>query len=134
MPTRTRRSRTLRKDTDHKVLGSEFPRVLNEARAGDDKAWEEIYRSLAPLVLGYLRARGAREPEDLTSEVFVAVVKSLERFKGDEHAFRTWVLTIAHRRLVDDLRRAAGPVAEEAGLDVPADAIPTGDVETEALD
>jgi RNA polymerase sigma factor (sigma-70 family) len=116
------------------VLGSDFPRVLHNARAGDAQAWEELYRNLAPIVLGYLRTRGAREPEDLTGEVFVAVVKNLGRFHGDEHAFRTWVLTIAHRRLVDHLRRAAGPVEEVTGLDIPAAAIPTGDVEAEALD
>lgn len=134
MPTRTRRPRTPRKDTDHKVLGSDFSHVLRRARGGNARAWEEIYRSLAPVVLGYLRARGAREPDDLTGEVFVAVVKNLDRFTGDARSFRTWVLTIAHRRLVDDFRRAAGPVSEVAGLDVPADVIPTGDVEAEALD
>jgi RNA polymerase sigma factor (sigma-70 family) len=116
------------------MLGSEFPRVLRSARAGEAQAWEAIYRNLAPVVLGYLRGRGSRDPEDLTGDVFVAVVKSLDRFHGDERAFRTWVLTIAHRRLVDELRRGNRAVEEVAGLDVPTVAIPIGDVEAEALD
>jgi RNA polymerase sigma-70 factor (ECF subfamily) len=39
--------------------------------------------------------------------VFLQVVRGLERFDGGEHEFRAWVFTIAHRRLVDDLRRRA---------------------------
>lgn len=85
-------------------IGEEFDAVLAHARAGDHGAHERLYRDLAPLVLGYLRSNGAREPEDLTSEVFIAVVRGIERFEGTEHKFRSWVLTIAHRRLVDEFR------------------------------
>ncbi len=35
----------------------------------------------------------------------MAVVQRLAGFDGDERAFRSWLLTITHRRLVDDLRR-----------------------------
>ena len=115
------------------MLGSEFPHVLRRARGGNARAWEELYRDLAPIVLGYARGRGAREPEDLTGEVFVAVVKNVDRFHGDEHAFRTWVLTIAHRRVVDHFRREARSI-EEVTEDLPHRAIPKGDVEVEALD
>ena len=44
------------------------------------------------------------EPEDLTSEVFLAVFDQLDRFRGGEAEFRTFVFTIAYRRLVDELR------------------------------
>jgi len=81
--------------------------VLPAARAGAEWAWERIYRELAPTVTGYLRAHGAGEPEDLTGEVFLQVVRGLERFEGGERAFLAWVFTIAHRRVVDDLRRRA---------------------------
>ena len=65
------------------------------------------------------------------SEVLLQVVKGLERFEGDERSFRTWVLTIAHRRLVDDIRKATRsretPVPPEGLMDRAADA----DVEQE---
>lgn len=35
------------------------------------------------------------------------MVRDLERFEGDEAGFRSWVFTIAHRRLID-ARRAFG--------------------------
>lgn len=83
----------------------EFPGVLARAQGGDHAALELLYRDVAPLVLGYLRSNGAIDPEDATSDVFVAVVRGIAGFEGAERAFRSWVLTIAHRRLVDQLRR-----------------------------
>jgi RNA polymerase sigma factor (sigma-70 family) len=81
-----------------------FEAVLAAAQRGDERALETIYRDLSPLVLGYLRSNGAREPEDLTSEVFVALVRNIGRFSGEQESFRSWVLTITHRRLIDEFR------------------------------
>jgi RNA polymerase sigma factor (sigma-70 family) len=61
--------------------------------------------------LGYLRVRGAAEPEDLLSEVFLHMVRGLHTFEGDNEQFRSWVFTIAHRRLIDERRaRSRRPV------------------------
>jgi RNA polymerase sigma factor (sigma-70 family) len=115
------------------VIGEAFNAVLAAARSGDQAALEALYRDLAPPVLGYLRVQGAREPEDVASEVFVALVRGLAGFKGDERDFRSWVFTIAHRRLVDERRR------NSRRLETPADPEtlrllgPAGDVEGEAL-
>jgi RNA polymerase sigma factor (sigma-70 family) len=87
------------------VIGEEFPRVLAEAAAGDHGAVERIYRDTVPIVMGYLRASGAISPEDVTGDVYVDALRGLRRFRGTEHQFRSWLLTIAHRRLVDDWRR-----------------------------
>jgi RNA polymerase sigma factor (sigma-70 family) len=84
-----------------------FDGLLAAARAGADWAWVEIYDELSPRVLGYLRARGAREPEDLTAEVFLQIVRDLAGFQGGERAFRSWVFVIAHNRLLDERRKAA---------------------------
>lgn len=81
--------------------------MLAAARDGAPWALEAIYRDLAPAVLGYLRGQRAVEHEDLTSEVFVGVVRGLSGFRGDEPAFRSWVFSIAHRRLIDERRRLA---------------------------
>jgi RNA polymerase sigma-70 factor (ECF subfamily) len=71
-------------------------------------------------VTGYLRAQGSAEPEDLTSEVFVAILRNLRNFQGDEAGFRSWVFTIAHRRLLDERRRRSRrplpePLTDTAG-------------------
>lgn len=84
-----------------------FAEILEAARAGADWAWRRIYDDLAPALLGYLTAQGAPDPDDLTGEVFVHVVRDVGRFDGDERAFRAWVFVIAHHRLIDDRRRRA---------------------------
>ena len=78
-----------------------FDEVLREARRGEDDAWALLYRDLAPALLGYLRGRGAPDPEDLVGEVWIQVVRHIDAFEGDERGFRSWVFTIAHRRLID---------------------------------
>ena len=83
----------------------DFERVLAEVKIGRPSAWDRCYRWLAPAVGGYLRMQGARDPDDLTSEVFLAVFRNIGSFSGSEANFRSWVFVIAHRRLQDDRRR-----------------------------
>jgi RNA polymerase sigma factor (sigma-70 family) len=64
-----------------------------------------LYAALSGPVLGFCRARGVAEPEDVASEVFLAAFTSLNGFIGDEQQFRSWLFTIAHRRIVDSFRR-----------------------------
>lgn len=63
------------------------------------------YRALAPAVLGYLRGQGVPEPEDVLSEVFLQVARSLPRFRGGDDELRPWVFAIARNRAIDDRRR-----------------------------
>ncbi len=92
-------------DEDRFLIRALDDEVLQEAIAGAEWAWIALYRQLHPSVAGYLRARGATEPEDLTGEVFLQVVRSLPRFSGDAAGFRSWVFVIAHNKLNDDRRR-----------------------------
>jgi len=86
---------------------------------------------LSGAVLGYLRTRGAAEPEDLMGEVFVQVARNAATFEGDYAAFRSWVFTVAHHRVVDERRyRARRPVEPAA---IPETARGLGDTEAEAL-
>ncbi|MFQ5947696.1 MAG: RNA polymerase sigma factor [Acidimicrobiia bacterium] len=59
---------------------------------------------MAGQVLGYLRNRGGRDPEDLLGEVFAQVARNIAAFEGDEQGFRSWVFTIARHRLIDERR------------------------------
>lgn len=113
-------------------MTAQFAEVLQGAKNGEPWAWENIYRTYAPAVTGYLALRGAREPEDLTSETLYHIARSIEGFSGDEPSFRSWVFVIAHRRLID-ARRSAGRKVEQTSLT--DDLLETGgDTESEALD
>ena len=67
---------------------------------------EEIYDDLAPAVTGYFRGRGSSDPEAACGDVFVSVARALPSFRGNDAALRRWVFTIAHHRLVDELKSA----------------------------
>lgn len=112
---------------------AEFDSVLEAAKAGADWAWGQIYRDHAGSVTGYLRNRGAREPEDLTNEVFLSVARAIHGFTGGAESFRSWIFVIAHRRLIDE-RRYNGRRPTVTHLDTDCNEMhTTGDVESEAL-
>ncbi|MGK2948562.1 MAG: RNA polymerase sigma factor [Acidimicrobiales bacterium] len=81
---------------------------------------EEIYVALAPRVVGYLRARGVADPEDIAGEVFLQVARDLGRFRAadDDLAVRRWVFTIARNRAIDAGRRDRRR-PRSAGAEVP---------------
>ncbi|UOX99898.1 RNA polymerase sigma factor [Blastococcus sp. PRF04-17] len=112
--------------------GVVFDDVLVAAQSGAGWAFEVLYRDLSPAVTGYLRLHGAAEPDDLASETFLGVFTGLAGFRGDEDDLRSWVFTIAHRRLVDDWRRRSrrpqvaddpGDLTEHVGGDVEDDVL-----------
>jgi RNA polymerase sigma factor (sigma-70 family) len=105
------------------------------AQAGASWAFTRLHERFAGQVAGYLRLQGAVDVEDLTSEVFLAAFTGIGTFSGDGAGFRSWLFTIAHRRLIDDRRRRGRRVAT-AALDVLPDSganLPGGDAEAEAL-
>ncbi|HVM12514.1 MAG TPA: sigma factor, partial [Actinomycetota bacterium] len=73
-----------------------FDEILSRASEGDPTAFADLYRAYAPGVLGYLRAQGASDAEDLMGEVFVSVARRIASFEGDERKFRSWIFTVAH--------------------------------------
>ena len=86
------------------IDGHSLDSAVTAAKNGADWGWTALYKALAPTLTGYLRAQGAREPEDLMAEVFLQAVRSIDRFCGNGTAFRSWIFSIAHNKLVDDVR------------------------------
>jgi RNA polymerase sigma factor (sigma-70 family) len=110
---------------------SELSVLLASARGGSASAFERIYQVLAGPVASYLRWNGVGDVDGVTNEVMANVHHGLDGFHGDWTAFRSWVFTIAHHRLIDD-RRAAGRRPPE--VDAPAEEhAEVRDVEEEAL-
>jgi RNA polymerase sigma-70 factor (ECF subfamily) len=123
--------------TTRHSLGDQFQGILTAAQDGGEWAVATLYRWLHPALVSYLRGRAGDHGEDLASETWLAVARALPTFSGDEAAFRSWVFTIAHRRVIDHHRTSArrprtrslsltegdgpdGPV-EPAGRDDPAE-------------
>jgi RNA polymerase sigma factor (sigma-70 family) len=102
-----------------------------------EPAAEDLYRELAPAVLGYLRAAGAPEPEDVLGEVFLQVARDLPGFRGESDGLRRWVFSIAHNRLIDAARyrrrRPVQPVAVVPEITAPEPAEPFDPALVDAL-
>lgn len=107
--------------------------ALQRARSGDTEALGVLFRAWSPRVVGYLRARGAEDPEGLTSEVFLQVFRKIGSLEGGESGLRTFVFSVAHARMVDDVRsRQRRP--REAPYDEDDDDRTAPSAETEVLE
>lgn len=110
--------------------------LMRRAARGDAQAFEELYDELSPAVYGLAR-RVVRDParaEDVTQEVFLDVWRKATRFDVERGKAKTWVMTIAHRRAVDAVRRSEAQkrqdhqgAPDEVSHDEPADALITAE-------
>jgi RNA polymerase sigma-70 factor, ECF subfamily len=87
-------------------------------------AWNLLHQRTLERVFAYVHRHCPRreDAEDLTAEVYVAAVASIDRFRGEASVI-TWLIAIARRKLVDAARRRARrPELLEADLPIaPAD-------------
>lgn len=85
-----------------------FESVLAAAQTGAEWAFERLYVEYNPRLERYFGGRSPAAGEDLTAETWISAARGLAGFEGDETKFRSWLFTIAHRRLVDHIRQRAG--------------------------
>ncbi len=75
------------------------------AQQGALEAFSTLYERYLPMV--YRRVMFSvpeADVEDVTQEIFIAVIRSLKNFRG-ESRFNTWLWTITSRQIVDYYRR-----------------------------
>ena len=80
-----------------------------------DRHSEDVWRLLRAMV-------GAQAAEDCFQETFLAALRAYPRLRPDSSP-RAWLLTIAHNKAIDHLRRAArerAPAVEPVDDGVPA--------------
>jgi signal transduction histidine kinase/DNA-directed RNA polymerase specialized sigma24 family protein len=87
-----------------RLRGERFETVMTAATTGVEWAIGLLYREFHPAILRYLRARGAHAPEAAAEHVWMQVAGGLQRFTGDEIAFRRWLFDLARRPLEDEER------------------------------
>ncbi|MFC1434329.1 sigma-70 family RNA polymerase sigma factor [Streptacidiphilus sp. N1-3] len=80
---------------DDEELPASDTALTAAVRAGDDSAFEELYRRHADAVRRYARTccRDAFTAEDLAGEVFARTLQALRAGKGPEFAVRAYLLT-----------------------------------------
>src|SRR5688572_23664670 len=85
-------------------IGQDFEAVLAAARLGEGWAFQRLFDSVAAPLAGYLRGHGCQDVDAVANDVLLGAFRGLDRFLGHEDQFRSWLFTIAHRRLVDERR------------------------------
>ncbi|MET8660202.1 sigma-70 family RNA polymerase sigma factor [Streptomyces griseus] len=70
-------------------------RLIEDMRAGDDRAYEELFRRHAGAVQRYARSccRDAHTADDLTAEVFARTLQAVRGGKGPTEAVRAYLMT-----------------------------------------
>ncbi len=89
--------------------------TLRRAQRGDERAWRDLVtrfqQPVYSLIWRLLAGRPRHRAEDLAQETFVRVLKALPRFDpGGPASLSTWILTIATRVALNELRK---PVTAE---------------------
>lgn len=84
-------------------------RELVEAARRDPAAFAELYRHFFPRVYAFISRRVARrsDAEDLTSEVFHAVLERLPKFEWRGAPFSSWIFRIAANTIANHSVRLA---------------------------
>lgn len=109
--------------------------TLRRAQRGDQRAWRELIdryqQPVHALIWRLLAGRARHRVEDLTQETFVRVLRALPKFEpGGPATLTTWILTIATRAALNELRR---PEADELEREPIGNARADADVERRRL-
>src|SRR5215218_5461758 len=110
---RTRDEDGMGSDPDLRLVRSRGPdrpdadTLLPRVARGDAQAFAALYDVMGASVYGVAR-RVVRDPnraEDVSQEVFLEVWRKAPSFDEGRGSAKTWIMTIAHRRAVDAVRR-----------------------------
>jgi RNA polymerase sigma-70 factor (ECF subfamily) len=77
--------------------------------AGDEGAFEALYRRYLPLVVRWClhETRNRELAADLAAEVFAAALSASRRYRGDRGPVGAWLIGIARNKLRESRRRGA---------------------------
>lgn len=110
--------------------GPSDAQLVQNMRAGDDQAYEELFRRHSGAVRRYARTccRDTHTADDLTAEVFARTLQAVRGGKGPEEAVRAYLMTAVRHvaaawtrsakreHLVDDFAVFAAQATRSAGL------------------
>ncbi len=102
-------------------------RLLQQVLRGDADAFASLYQDNVQAVFRYIayRVNDAHLAEDLTGDVFVRALKSINTYEDQGKPFLAWLYRIAHARVVDHYRqtdrRPQSTALDDQPLEAPGD-------------
>lgn len=97
----------------------------------DQSAWSEFVRLYGPVIYRFARRRGLQDADaaDVMQEILRSVSASVGAFDPQLGLFRSWLFTLAHRRVYDFLQRQQRQVGDGQMTVQWLDAVPARDDE-----
>lgn len=90
------------------TVDASFEEALAAFRSGEEWGAEQVWRSHQPRLVAFLTSRaGLGLAEDLASETWIRVARSISTFNGGESEFRAWLFSIARARVIDAFRQGS---------------------------
>jgi RNA polymerase sigma-70 factor (ECF subfamily) len=88
--------------------------LLLRVGQGDTLAFEHLYESYASSFYSVARAilKDPSRSADAAQEIFLTIWNQAAQYDPQRGHARSWLLTIAHRKAIDALRRQRGPAAK----------------------
>ena len=82
--------------------------LVESAKAGEEKAKEDLYSIFFPRVFHYVSARlsNNEDAEDVTCEIFIRVLTNLENYEDRGSPIGGWIFMIARNEVVTHVRRS----------------------------
>jgi RNA polymerase sigma-70 factor (ECF subfamily) len=115
-------TKTARPDAPERVR-----RLVERGREGDREALEELYLIHFDRIYSYLHMSvgNRHDAEDLTTQTFLRMLESIQRFKFGTAPFSAWLFRIAHNLAMDHFRankrwQPEENVPEPRGSEVPS--------------
>jgi len=85
--------------------GGEDVELVQRVRKGEEEALQQLHRRYAPLVFHLAcRSLDRAAAEEIVQDTFLAVWRRAADFDPARGSFRTWLLSIGHHRMLDELR------------------------------
>ncbi len=108
--------------------------LIKRAKTYDPAALGELYDQYAPKMYAYIyrRVSDAALAEDLTGELFLRVLRSLQNGRAWRKSVRGWLYRVAHNLVVDYYRQRP-PTSiglDDVELIAPADSNPAAELES----
>ena len=103
------------------VMALPDPNDLIQTAKKGKAGFANLYQAYALRVYRYIYARvgNHQDTEDLTSQVFIAVMNGIESFGGN-HNLSAWIFTIARNKVADRYRKQKPEVALEQAYQLPS--------------
>jgi RNA polymerase sigma-70 factor (ECF subfamily) len=81
--------------------------LVRDLKNGRPEAWRWFVSAFQGPVTGYAKKLGHADPEEVTGSTFETIARRIKSFEGGHSELRSFVFSVAHARIVDELRKGS---------------------------